>query len=118
MTNSVPIYIIYRGKCKEACEALQKVIPELELVRGHYFDCVWNSNEAHWWLVDSDGNIVDPTANQFPTKGKMTDMYVPFNGIISCEQCGKSTKEEDAIIMGNGHYAVCSNSCAQKLVGC
>ena len=106
-------YEKYRGKCKEMCEELVIKDPSLRLVRGHYFCPVWNTEEAHWWCVDIDGNIVDPTAKQFGSKGLGT--YTEFDGNITCEECGKVVKEEEAIIMGN--YAVCSNECAMSLVG-
>lgn len=56
------------GTCREVTEAMRVAFPELRRVRGHY-DCpVWGSR-SHWWLVDADGSIVDPTASQFPSRG-------------------------------------------------
>ena len=57
------------GHCKELSEQMQKAFPELKLVRGHYYCLVWGER-GHWWLVSPDGVIVDPTAGQFPTKGR------------------------------------------------
>lgn len=38
-----------------------EAFPELKRVRGHYH-CPWLSKaQPHWWCVDPDGNIVDPT---------------------------------------------------------
>jgi hypothetical protein len=62
-------YLKYRGKCKEFCEALIKQDSTLTLVRGHYFCPLWSSDEQHWWCVDSAGRIIDPTKDQFPSKG-------------------------------------------------
>lgn len=107
-------YKIYRGKCKEACEALQKVLPELRLVRGYYFDPIWNKEEPHWWLVDADGRITDPTKYQFPTAGQ-TSFYREFDGTIECANCGRSVLEEEASIEGN--YAFCSSLCHGRFVG-
>jgi len=106
-------YEMFRGKCKEMCEALVEDNPKLRMVRGHYFCPVWNTKEPHWWCVDEDGDIVDPTARQFGSKGHGD--YIEFDGTIDCEECGKQVKEDDAVIMGN--YAVCSDKCAMSLVG-
>ena len=105
-------YQKYRGKCKEYAEELVRKDPTLQLVRGHYICPIWGA-QAHWWCVDLDGKIVDPTARQFPSKG--LGEYIPFDGRIYCEQCGKETTEEEAHI--NGNYACCSYSCAMRLVG-
>ena len=56
------------GKCKEYTELMLRAFPELQLVRGHYYCVAWGRRE-HWWLKDIDGNIIDPTKSQFPTKG-------------------------------------------------
>ena len=107
-------YMKYRGKCKEMSEALVKADPSLRLVRGHYYCHAWGE-QPHWWCEDKDGNIVDPTKDQFPSKGH--GAYVEFDGNMNCDECGKDMVEKDAIIMGNGNYAVCSNRCAMRLVG-
>lgn len=43
--------------------------PELRRVRGHYHDPQWG-RRAHWWLVEPGGEVVDPTAAQFPSRGR------------------------------------------------
>lgn len=106
-------YLLYRGKCKEMSEALCAKDPSLTLVRGHYFCPIWNSDEEHWWCVDAEGGIVDPTRLQFPSKGM--GIYTPFNGILACAECGKETPEAEATIYGN--YAFCSGRCAARFVG-
>ena len=55
------------GQCREATEAMQAAFPELRRVRGHVY--LWNTDKQppHWWLVDTEGEVVDPTAHQFPT---------------------------------------------------
>jgi hypothetical protein len=62
-----PTFLEARNHCVEATIAMQKRFPELQRVRGHYYD--GPQERAHWWLIDSAGNIVDPTAAQFQTKG-------------------------------------------------
>ena len=64
------------GRCAEATLAMAAVFPELTRVRGHYLCWVWGERE-HWWLVEPNGEIVDPTADQFPSKGG--GVYVPWD---------------------------------------
>ena len=107
-------YLKYRGKCKEYCEALYKE-KGYRMVRGWYYDPIWNREEAHWWCVDSEGRIHDPTSAQFPFGGIQYN-YREFDGFYMCEQCGKQVAEEKVISMGNSHI-VCSSICARQLVG-
>lgn len=105
-------YRKYRGKCREFVEELVEKDPTLTAVRGHYICPMWGK-QAHWWAVNTSDQIVDPTAKQFPSKGM--GEYIPFNGMITCEQCGKEVREDEAHI--NGNYACCSYACAMRLVG-
>jgi len=57
------------GKCKEISSKMQKTFPELKQVRGHYHCPIWGKRQ-HWWLIDANGAVVDPTAAQFPSKGR------------------------------------------------
>lgn len=106
-------YEKYRGRCKELSEKACKEDSTLRLVRGHYWCPVWNREEQHWWCEDSKGNIVDKSKLQFPSAG--AGIYTEFNGVVTCEECGKDVKEEDMILMGR--YPTCSDSCARRLVG-
>lgn len=94
-------------------EALAAKTPGLRVVRGHYFCPLWNTNEQHWWCIDEQGVIHDPTRLQFPSAG--AGIYEEFNGIVECAQCGKEMKEEDAIL--DGRYALCSYECYGRFVG-
>jgi hypothetical protein len=105
-------YTKYRGKCKEMSEALVAADPTLRLVRGHYWDAFWG-DQPHWWCEKPDGTVVDPTKDQFPTKGKGD--YHEFSGIIPCSQCGKEMTEDEADI--DGRYAFCSGECHCRFVG-
>ena len=102
-------YVRYRGKCKEMSEALIVVDPSLRLVRGYYHDLFWG-RQQHWWCVKADGTIVDPTKDQFPTKG--AGCYEEFDGSVECEYCGKSTTEDEACF--NGHHVYCSGECCMR----
>ena len=101
-----------RGTCKEAAYEAVSKDPTLTLVRGHY-DCPFWGKQQHWWTVRKDGTIFDPTSKQFPSGG--LGEYIPFTGILNCDQCGKSVKEEEATFYGR--YALCSHKCACKFVG-
>ena len=105
-------YLKYRGKCKELAEKLASK-NGYKLVRGFYYDPIWNKKEQHWWCVDNNGNIHDPTALQFPSNGM--GEYEEFNGIIECANCGRPIKEEEAIIY-NG-YPFCGDKCMLDFVG-
>lgn len=107
-------YSKYRGKCQEMCERLTALDPTLTMVRGHYYEPLWDSDEPHWWCVNSDGEIIDPTSKQFPSGG-VKEFYTPFSGVCTCENCGCEFDESDGIPMGN--YIVCSIRCARSLVG-
>lgn len=107
-------YDKFRGKCKEMSEALVAADPTLTLVRGHYIDSQWGE-QPHWWTKKPDGTIVDPTAAQFPSKGK--GEYVEFDGFVECAECHERVPEAQAQIIGNGHYAVCSDLCHGRFVG-
>lgn len=93
-------------------EALVKQNPQLRLVRGHYICTIWGS-QAHWWTVNENGDIIDPTKDQFPSKGYGD--YIEFDGVVRCEQCGKEGHEDDFQFAGN--YPICSTECYGRLVG-
>jgi hypothetical protein len=106
-------YMRFRGKCRKLSEAALASDPTLTLVRGYYFCPIWNSKEAHWWTVRSDGTIYDPSAKQFPSGGLGT--YEEFSGMLECAECGKEIPEEGADIESN--YAFCSPRCHMRFVG-
>lgn len=51
------------GHCQVVCELMQREFPEL-ILRGGYVRTLFGC-DIHFWLVTSDGTIVDPTASQF-----------------------------------------------------
>ena len=106
-------YLAFRGKCKELAEAAVSSDSSLAMVRGYYHCPVWGK-QAHWWAVRNTGEIVDPSAAQFPSKG--SGGYEPFNGQVECANCGKGMHEEQAWRL-EGHYAYCSYTCYGQFVG-
>lgn len=51
------------GRCRELSLEMAEVFKDLTVTKGHVH-CVWGKR-GHWWLVDNDGTIVDPTRGQF-----------------------------------------------------
>lgn len=87
------------GRCKEYCIQMLQEFPELHLVRGHHDDPIWGLRE-HWWLMTKTGEIIDPTANQFPGKG-IGEYHVWDEGAPEptgmCPHCGEYTWENEYI---------------------
>lgn len=97
------------GRCCEVTAAMVTMFPELIRVRGHYFDPLWGER-AHWWLTDPDGDIVDPTAAQFPSKG--CGVYTPWTeGVMEptsiCPNCGGYVYD---------FYTCCSKECTRTFI--
>jgi hypothetical protein len=106
-------YLKFRGKCKELSEAACREDPTLTLVRGHYYCPIWNTEECHWWTTRPDGTIHDPSKLQFPSAGM--GIYTPFNGMVTCSECGKELVEKEARFESN--YCFCSVKCHMRFVG-
>jgi hypothetical protein len=103
-------YLKYRGRCREMSEALVKADPTLTLVRGHYVCPMWG-RQQHWWCKRPNGEIVDPTVGQFPTRGVAAE-YVEFDGRVDCGEEGHEGK-----FRIDGRYAFCSTECNMRFVG-
>lgn len=112
-THTNENYLKFRGKCKELSEELCANNPNLTLVRGYYFCPIWNSEEQHWWCKDKTGKIIDPSKDQFPSRG--LGFYREFDGTLECSNCGKSMLESEAMFDSN--YAFCSTACNMRFVG-
>lgn len=79
------------GNCQELCVEMMEAFPMLTMVRGHYYCSVWGER-GHWWLKTDDGEILDPSAVQFPTKGN--GVYVEWDESAAeptgtCPNCGE-----------------------------
>lgn len=97
------------GECKERCEAMRVIFPELQMVRGHVlFRGRPTKPEPHWWLVDSEDNIIDPTINFdiHLTEYQPHDESGP-EPTGKCPQCGGYSY--------NGDYC-CSDACHRAYV--
>lgn len=91
------------GQCAKATEIMNNDFPELVRVRGHYNCPIWGLRE-HWWLTTPEGNIIDPTARQFPSKG--FGDYTPWD---------ESREEPTGTCPNCGGYAYNGNTtCSEK----
>jgi tetratricopeptide (TPR) repeat protein len=56
------------NKCRDVTEKMVAEFPELTRKRGiiHLLNTEENETRPHWWCVDPDGEIIDPTASQYP----------------------------------------------------
>lgn len=107
--ENVPNYESAYGKCAEVTTEMLKAFPELKRVRGHYY-CVSWGKRAHWWLVAPDGSVVDPTATQFPTKGR---------GVYIEHDESQPEPERQSLCANCGEYfsgsgTVCSDKCHRE----
>ena len=93
------------GRCKDVSEQMSAAFPELTLVRGYYYCWSWGER-THWWLVDEQGEIVDPTAAQFPSKG--TGEYVAWV---------EGSPEPTGMCPNCGGYVYDGNTCCSEKCG-
>lgn len=91
-----------RAMCGSATEDMVATFPELRRVRGHY------GYHTHWWCVTPDGEIVDPTAKQFPP-GLEYKEYTGPDPVGKCMWCGE--------LVWNYDYgsSACSKDCLMSL---
>lgn len=100
-----------RGKCGAATAAMKEAFPELRIERGHV-QAPWGK-DAHWWCVDTDGTIVDPTASQFQTWLSPED-YEPYRDgdpvrVSTCMHCGEGVWRSDP----KARPTFCGDECEQ-----
>jgi len=101
------------GMCKEVTLSMSKEFPELIRIRGHYYDYLWGERQ-HWWLETTLGVRIDPTKDQFPSKG--TAEYVPWvEG--SQEPTGKCPNCGDLIYDGGYTHEECHEEFARVCMG-
>ena len=111
----VPTYKEALGNCVGLTEAMAICFPELTRVRGNYYCASWGER-THWWLVDAEGNIVDPTAKQFPSEGR--GAYVPWQEgekepTGKCPNCGEYAYDNQYFCSdecGHAYAAFCQAS--------
>lgn len=67
---------------------MAEAFPELRQVKGHIYDTFWGKR-AHWWCVAPEGEIVDPTATQFPALERYEEYRAGDKVCVGvCMDCG------------------------------
>lgn len=105
-----------RAQCHPFSTKLVAAFPHLKLERGFYVVKDRWGDEAeteHWWAVDEDGTIVDPSKMQFHDQGGRYSPYEAreFKALKGrCPNCGGDIYEGD----DDGHGGVCSEECADS----
>lgn len=101
-----------RFQCAAFTRAFQQRFPDLRRVAGFYHGVNGAPLGEHWWLEDSTGRIVDPTADQFACQGRGRYVrYDPQQHTVvkgKCMHCGTGLHSRE------GSYP-CSRSCAEAL---
>lgn len=105
---------VLRAKCMDYTAKFVKKFPHLKRVPGFYGGYLEEDigfNTEHWWCVDIDGTIVDPTVKQFLT---WTGPYIPFDDLLHQVKIGRCMICGDDIYgrMSDGHSDCCSEACA------
>ena len=77
------------GKCRQVSHAMVAAFPELRIAYGNYYCPIWGER-WHMWLVAPDGEIIDPTIQQFPSPhGSYVELSEKELPVGRCAQCGK-----------------------------
>lgn len=97
------------GRCQQASREMKAAFPELEIVKGHVHCPEPWGKRGHWWLVDPEGNIVDPTAAQFP----LIFEYEPYREgdeirVGTCMDCGEALRGQPGT-----HRTFCDKTCEE-----
>lgn len=98
-------------ECYGFSKALVDAFPELRMERGFYV-CkdAWGDEHPteHWWTVDAEGTIIDPSKVQFGNQdgrySRYDDHEFPAR-IGACPNCGGDIYE------GEGVGGLCSEEC-------
>lgn len=106
------------GRCAEAVQEMAAAFPALRVAKGHVDVPGWG-RRGHWWLVDKDGQIVDPTAGQFPAIFGYEE-YQDGQEIRvgTCMNCGEGTyaySMAEAEAIAGCPPSVCSPDCERAL---
>jgi len=100
-----------KGKCESATKEMQIKFPELIRKRGHVEILYKNRKLAHWWLITSNGVIIDPTASQF-------DIIMDYieHDETQPEPIGKCLNCGEYVFEGSTSNQICSEKCNNEFV--
>ena len=106
---------VTRAKCVGWTLAFFEKFPELTRVSGFFkteHQLEWAKGTEHWWLVDSAGNIIDPTRGQFIAGKEIYKVFDPLKDEVylgKCPNCG----EAQYGLIAEGAKDICSDECAE-----
>lgn len=105
------------GACASITRKMWEAFPfELRRVRGFYYCTFWGRRE-HWWLVDLNNNVVDPTASQFPSNGMGTYEELTDEEVEKCCPVGKCPNCGNELYKDNEYGTeFCNEDCANSYV--
>lgn len=91
-----------KRQCEQITLKMKKTFPELIRVRGFYCPFL-ETKMQHWWLKTKEGNIIDPTKEQFSS-----------NRYFHYEEWKEGDKEPTGKCLNCGEYCYDSNQCCSK----
>lgn len=97
------------GACREVTERMAAAFPELRRVYGFYYSLAWG-RRTHWWLVTSEGIVVDPTSAQFPCLG-----FGDYEELNSLDEAPTGRCADCACDVYNGAI-FCSSGCESATI--
>lgn len=99
-----------KNKCTKYSKEMAEIFPELRATSGWIVSKAGGKTE-HWWTVDKDGNIYDPTVKQFSFEVSHYEEYLGPHPIGKCANCGDWVFETNSFCGGGA----CSEDCEQVL---
>lgn len=106
------------GLCGAATAAMVLDFPELRRARGYARSARDGWRHTHWWCVAAEGEIVDPTADQFDVFGgvvRYEEHDDKLHGPLpmgKCPDCGNYVYEDDPA----RYDAFCNRECHDRTV--
>lgn len=99
------------GLCASVTQDMCKEFSELKRIPGHV---IWadGSSREHWWCEDQFGNIIDPTASQWPLLPAEYVAWKPGNEVCigRCMECGDYIYAAPNSLDG-ARKEICSDKC-------
>jgi len=108
------------ASCASRSQEMARVFPELKAVAGYI--CFLGGGKAeHWWCVDPQGNVIDPTADQFRVMLRPPIIgYEPYDRakhgpmrVGKCMNCGDAIYDDNPRFKGHGNPGICSDECEE-----
>lgn len=99
--------------CGAFTHSMAHQFPELTRVPGFYFDSEGGrAYGEHWWLEDAAGNVIDPTADQFPAREN--GFYVRYDPELHLIAKGKCMNCGEPLYTRESAYP-CSAECDESM---